>query len=238
MNVRAVASGQNKAPDAEKLAAAAVALAVLREKSAVIYYQGVREALEDLAKAYGIKVCEEEVTNYCVYSDEFASIEEKLYEYVARYRIIPAAEDSDADVLVIAPDSAFKDYVTEIVDPDLFDAAYIYSKCGEECKQLIENYLTLKFSKCLEEWSSAREALRRSEDAGFEIYVTHEYINSEYEGYIEYTVKAPTGEEFKIHKNIDYCNYCIHNGASIGIQKCVSYTWEKDERWAKQEELQ
>ncbi len=224
-------SDQNKAPDAEKLAIAAVALAVLREKSAVVRYQGVREALEDLAKAYGIKVCEEEVTNYCVYSDEFASIEEKLYEYVARYRIVPAAEDSDADVLVIAPDSAFKDYVTEIVDPDLFDAAYIYSKCGEECKQLIENYLTLKFSKCLEEWSAAKEALRRARDSGFQIETIY-HLDREYSGWVEYRIKAPTGEEFTIWQRVYYCNYCIHgrpHSQSIGVQKCFSYKWERDE---------
>ncbi|MGB9705896.1 MAG: hypothetical protein ACPL3C_10635, partial [Pyrobaculum sp.] len=81
------------APDVETLVKQAVALAILREKSAMILYQGIREALEDLGKAYNIDV----------YDYDGVDVEEKTYEFVAKYRVV-TAEDSDGDVLVFVPD--------------------------------------------------------------------------------------------------------------------------------------
>ncbi|MGC9050090.1 hypothetical protein [Pyrobaculum sp.] len=212
----APARSREAALDVEKLAKQAAALAVLRNQSVVIGGYEIKEALWDLLEALRV--------------DEDAVDYDDVVKALDRYRVY-AGEESDSDIFIIA------NYDVKSIADSGFIRALLETSYNV-LEEAVEKYLSGMLSGCTTEWSSAREALRRSEDAGFEIYVTHEYINSEYEGYIEYTVKAPTGEEFKIYKNIDYCNYCIHNGASIGIQKCVSYTWEKDERWAKQEELQ
>ncbi len=202
--------------DLERLAKQAAALAILRGRSVVIDGYEIKESLRDLLKALRV--------------DEDAVDYEDVAEALDRYRI-HTGEESDSDVFIVA------NYDVRCIADSDFMKLLIEVDYGT-FKEAVERYLREKLSSCTRAWSTAKEALQRAEDAGFEVRVTHRYITSIYTGYIEYTVKAPTGEEFKIYENVDYCNYCIHTDTFIGIQKCVKWSWEKDEKWIKAEEVE
>jgi hypothetical protein len=202
--------------DMEKIAKKALALAVLRNRSVTIGGFDIKEALWDILEALRV---DKDTVDY-----------EDILKVLDKYRVY-AGEESDSDLFIIA------EYDVKSIASSGFIRA-LWETDYDMLEEAVEKYLHDMLSECTTGWSSAKEALWRAKDAGFEIRVSHKYIDSVYAGYIEYTVKAITGEEFKIYENIVYCNYCIHSGVPIGVQKCMNYTWEKDEKWVKAEELE
>jgi hypothetical protein len=185
---------------AERLATAAAALAVLRQKSVVVRGAELYEALKDVARAYGVDPHGAEVYGY-------------IEEWLEKYRVY-AGESQDDDIYVFVDYSKVKkaadaEFVAGIGDIRVIRRAY-------------ERYLHRELSACELAWSSALAALRLAERAGFKVEY-RERLEEDGTGAVKYTVVAPTGEAFGIRELIGYCGGCH----PVHVVKCGEYRWER-----------
>jgi hypothetical protein len=176
----------------EKLVAEAIALAVLRSGSVVVGRGDFVNAIEDVCKARGVRVewdaVERLVERFRLFGD---FVEEEMYVFLRNFDIKSAVDEEFLRAVRITDEEAFR--------------------------ESLERYLSWKLSGETEWWSSAKEALELAKLVGFEVSERPD-LDEGGTGWVEYTVKTPVGEEFKIYKRLFRCPGSEHI--------CAEYLWE------------
>jgi hypothetical protein len=187
-----------------EIAEKAITLALLRNKNIVLRYEDVWNSLQDLL------------------GEDADSVEGAVYEYTAEHYRYYSADDTSFDIVIPVDGGEIdSDLVKALVDePDILE-------------QVIRKLLDTKITGCTLRWTPAYEAYTRAREY-FEIEENwDEFSDRTYAGWVKFIVKVNTvnGEEkYVIWEDVDYCNRCLADPQlSIGVQKCISYHFDKSE---------
>jgi len=200
----------------DKRAIVAIARAVAKKKSFVVWYGDIYDELRDIIED----------------GDEFHEVENKLYEDIVEgriknvHRVQGPCGDSDCDIVIVSPVELDKEKL-KIVE----ELAQLYSFKGydgdederEELTQTLHNLVKLWSSGCMHMSGPAEAVYVLAKNYGFEIREDVR-LNHHYAGNIYYEIESLN---LRLIKWVDYCNDCINFSTNNNfIEKCVGWRFE------------
>jgi len=218
MNTQTQTTQNQNQNQIDKRAIIAIARAVLKNKSYVLWYGDIYDELRDMIEN----------------DDEFHEVENKLYEDVVNgriknvYRFWGTCDSSECDIIIISP-FELDERRLKIIE----ELAELYSFKGydgdederEELTQTLHNLIKKWASGCLKMSSPAEAVYVLAKNYGLDIE-EEEDLDRWYAGKIYYRIE---GLNVRLVKDIGYCNDCVNFSTNNSfIEKCKSWRFEDD----------
>ncbi len=160
--------------------------------------------------------------------DEFYELENKTYEAISEgllrgiYKFPGPCEDSDCDVIVVAPEPLSEEAVKVLEYIASLYQFYPYDGSGgrEEVDRVIHNFVKMQASSCLEVASPAKAAYVLANTYGLAVREKAQ-LDEWYVGRVIYEIE---GLDRLVVKEIYYCNRCLSfPDDEQFIEKCRSW---------------
>jgi hypothetical protein len=203
----------------DKRAVIAIARAIEKKRSFVVWYGDVFNELRDLIED----------------DDEFHEVEDKLYDAIVErriknvYRFWGTCDDSECDIVIVSPVELNEGQLKTLRELSLLYSFKGYDGDEDEREELtltIHNLIKMWASGCLKMSSPAEAIYNLAEAYGLGIE-EEEHLDRWYAGDIYYTIE---GLDKRIVKSVGYCNDCINFSTNNNfIEKCKSWHFEDDE---------
>jgi hypothetical protein len=202
----------------DKRAIVAIARAVAKKKSFVVWYGDIYYELRDIIEDY----------------DEFHEIENRLYEDIVEgriknvYRFWGTCDDSECDIVVVSPIELSERQLKIIKE-----LAELYRFKGYDGDEDEREELTLTLHNLIKMWASGCLHMSGPAEAIYELAKNYdleieeeENLDSWYVGQVFYRVE---GLDLRLVKDIGYCNDCIDFDTNNNfIEKCRSWHFEDE----------
>jgi hypothetical protein len=210
---------QNQTLQIDKRAVIAIARALEKKRSFVVWYGDIYDQLRELIED----------------DDEFHEIENKLYDDIVSrniknvYRFWGPCDSSECDIIVVSPKELTEEQLKMLKELTQLYSFKRYDGDEDEREELtstIHNLIKMWASGCLKMSSPAEAIYELAKNYGLEIE-EEERLDRWYAGNIYYRIE---GLEVRIVKSLWYCNDCVDFSTNNNfIEKCKSWHFEDDE---------
>ena len=210
---------QNQTLQIDKRAVIAIARALEKKRSFVVWYGDIYDQLRELIED----------------DDEFHEIENKLYDDIVDgkienvYRFWGPCDSSECDIIVVSPKELTEEQLKMLKELTQLYSFKRYDGDEDEREELtstIHNLIKMWASGCLKISSPAEAIYELAKNYGLEIE-EEEHLDRWYAGNIYYRIE---GLEVRIVKSLWYCNDCVDFSTNNNfIEKCKSWHFEDDE---------